>query len=332
MTDLARSDVSFPLADWILSHSGVPHNLSLSGMTGELTTVRRLLNDPRPGPSDPEDLRRALAQVHRVSRDRIVLTHGATESNALVATSWMRRRRAASGALLVRRPEYPPLGDGARALGFHPQRHPRGARGGVLSNPWNPEGRLWSSEDVLAWGGSLRNVLIDEIFREFTPGPGAASWHGGRVRFWVSSSFTKIYGADEIRLGYVIAPEEEAKNLEDLSALLLDPPARASVTAGLRLLRNRDRILQESRELFRRNLRILRDLVPGVPELAAPVWFDRGRGRLPSRRLSQAALKGGVLVGPGELFGDGRGVRICLTRRSFERDLRAYLKVRRRFL
>ncbi|MHB8352324.1 MAG: hypothetical protein ACYDFT_06545, partial [Thermoplasmata archaeon] len=58
----------------------------------------------------------------------------------------------------------------------------------------------------------------------------------------------------------------------------------------------------------------------------------RGEEGLDGDRLTRAALRAGVLVAPGTLFGDRTGVRVCLTRRSFPKDLASYLQVRQRFL
>jgi aspartate/methionine/tyrosine aminotransferase len=171
--------------------------------------------------------------------------------------------------------------------------------------------------------------LVDETFREFTPTPSITRRSGRGV--WVCRSFTKAYGADGLRVGYVVAPEEEAERFEAFHSLVLDSLPLHSVAAVRAIVRDRDRILAETRQRFRTNLAALRKAVPGTPELAAPVWFDRGSGEGDGDRFSRRALDAGVLICSGSFFGDPTGVRVCLTQRSFPRDLDAYLPLRERW-
>ncbi len=320
--------MSFPLADWILSHPGLPHDLAQSGMKGEIPRVGALLRSLRPG--DPGELRARLGHVLGIPSGRVVLTIGATTANSLVLLYLYRRLRARSGRRPragLRAPEYPPLWDTAEAAGFQVSGGLAHQDLAILSNPNNPEGTLRSPDALERETEGTSQVLVDETFREFTPARSLAA--RSRRGLWATGTFTKIYGADDLRLGYVVPPPEEAEAFRNEAELWVDRPPLASVGGALAILEDRERIVGEARGIFGKNLAYLRERVPDVPSLKAPVWFDRALGGARTLDLARAGVREGVLVCPGHYFRDPSGTRLCLTRRSFPRDLDAYLALRR---
>ena len=327
----------FPLADWIDAHPTAPHHLGHSGMVGELRATARWTAEPPP--ATEEELRGRLAAALGVAADRVFPTHGATEGYALVLLALRRSLRATGGPIRLRRllPEYPPLLRAAELVGFRPVGPGVPAAVAVFSEPNNPTGRRRGAAALLAAAGKVRAVVVDETFREFSPAPSIAA--PAREGIWTLGSMTKSYGADFLRVGYVVAPPEAVAGFAEIKGVLADNLPAASAAGAVALLRHRAEVLREARAIFAANRRALAralppEELPGGPPSAAPTWFDRGpRGRgLDGDRLARAALRTGVLVSPGSLFGDPAGVRVCLTRRSFPDDLRAYLEVRRRFL
>ena len=316
----------FPLADWVLGHPDVPHNLAVSGMKDALRSLPGILRS-RPE-ADPQALRRELARLHGVPSSRLFVTHGATEANALVLLFLARRllARGAKPRCFVPTPEYPPLTDAAAALGFEVTHTPAEAEAAVLSSPRNPSGLRVAFEELDRLADRDRPILVDQTFREFTEEPSAL--RSGIPDLWISGSFTKIYGADDLRVGYAIAPEADSVEFARLHGLLLDRLPPGSVSGALAILANRARLLQEARGIFRTNLAYLRRRIEGVPSLAAPVWLDHGPRGLEGDRLARRLLRAGILVCSGSFFGDPRGVRIALTRRSFPADLEQYLRYR----
>lgn len=314
--------MGFPLGDWIDSHPGLPHDLAQSGMGPTLERVRRALRSPEP--SDPDELRAELARGIGVSPERLFLTHGATEANAL-ALSYLVRQPGTRGRVprcAVPVPEYPPLGDAARLLGFRRVAAGEAAEVAVLSDPNNPRGQRWSDPAFHRIAGAARATLVDETFREFTDAPSRSARAGAGV--WTSGTFTKVYGGDGLRVGYLVVPEPDVVGFGAFHAIVTDRVALASVGAARAILRDRVAILAEVRERFESNRRALQRAFPGVPKLDAPVWFDRSEPPEDGERLAQDLLKAGVLVCPGSYFGDALGVRICLTRATFPEDLDAY--------
>ena len=326
-------DYPTPLAAWILAHPGTPHDLSLSGMLGALESTREILGQP-PQEGDPERLRALLAGQLGVDPSRLYLTHGAHEGNALVMLHLRRkvgvRRRGAGPTVCLPRAEYDQLRLAAAWTGFSEKGRPGAYDLRACSNPSNPLGVNLPREELEGSGDTGTSLLVDETFREFSDRPSLAQER--RPRLWVTGTFTKAYGADAIRIGWVVTPPGEAVAFASAHGLLLDRPAGASVGWAISLLEQRDRVLSEARGIFRRNEKVLREEFPDLPELSAPVAFDRLPRGVDTRRLAEKAVLQGVLVCPGGYFGDPSGIRLCLTRRSFPEDLRAYLEVRERLV
>ncbi len=317
----------FPLARWILDHAGIRHDLAQSGMRGVLGRSEAALRTPVEGES--AELRSTLAKLHGVPMDNLFLTHGGTEANGLVILFLLRslwRSLGRSPRVRLFFPEYPPLRDLALWGGARLARDREEPDLVLLSNPNNPSGVFRSSDEMQTLLAGPTPTLVDETFREFSDRPTLARHRAGQL--WVTGTFTKVYGADAIRVGFVVAPPGQGELFGGFQGLFLDTLPAASVKNALALLRDRSAILRESRELFRRNERILHHHLGGFPRLHAPVAFDRGPSGLPGDRLARLAVSRGVLVCPGSFFGEPSGVRLCLTRRTFARDLEAYLRVR----
>jgi histidinol-phosphate/aromatic aminotransferase/cobyric acid decarboxylase-like protein len=319
-------EMPFPLGEWIDSHADLPHNLGGSGMKGSLRTLANSFR--RLPPPDPERLRRELARSLGVPPDALFLTHGATEANALVLHHLSHGLRTTLGRtpwLRVERPEYPPIPDTAELAGFSVRESGRPADATALSAPRNPLGTPVGDGELEEISEGTRALLVDETFREFRDRPSAARLR--RPGVWVTGTFTKAFGADDIRVGWVGAPPDGVESFARYHGLATDRVATHSVAAALALLRDRRTILAESRGIVRANERALREAFPDLPPLGAPVWLDRG---VDGDRLARRAVRAGVLVCPGSFFGVPKAVRLGLTRRSFPSDLAAYLDLRRR--
>jgi histidinol-phosphate/aromatic aminotransferase/cobyric acid decarboxylase-like protein len=320
----------FPLGRWVDSHASVRHNLALSGMRGALKTVPRILRDPPEAES--EDLSTAIAHLHHVDPARVFLTHGAHEANFL-ALAYLTRggfHSRTAPTIRVEVPEYPPLSDIAHALGGPRVRQKSPGDIWLLSNPNNPTGRLWSAREILTKREATTSVIVDETFREFTEARSVIESRADGL--WVTGTFTKVYGADAIRVGWLIPPAQETEAYAPFHAVAADRIAVQSVHSATAILSARESVLREVRGIFARNLQAVHRAVGGTENLSGPIWFDRGRGELPGDRVQAEAIRRSILVCSGTFFGDPHGVRICLTRPSFPEDLDQYLAVRERFL
>jgi aspartate/methionine/tyrosine aminotransferase len=295
-------------------------------MSGQLRSTRRSLR--RPSRAEFADLKRALARALDVDHRRLSLTHGATESNSLalwfLARDLTRRlgRVPSAGFVL---PEYPPLLEVARIAGLRTEPTARPDLT-VVSDPNNPTGLRVDRTFLSEAFATRRATLIDETFREFTPG---RSWSTrDQAGLWCTGTFTKAYAADSVRVGWVVAPEESSLDFARFHGVLMDSLPEPSIRLAAALLRDRSKILGEARRIFFHNRSILAKPFPLARPIAAPLWFDRPPGPETGDDLARRAVTHGILICPGSFFGEGAGVRLTLTRRSFPRDLAAYLAVR----
>jgi histidinol-phosphate/aromatic aminotransferase/cobyric acid decarboxylase-like protein len=315
--------MKFPLADWIDEHNDCQHNLGTSGMRGSIRHPVPSAAEVRS--ADAGVLRREFAELLGVDAGRIFLTHGATEGNAAVLWFLARRYRGRRLRCRVRFPEYPPLFDVARWAGFELTGDREPATIAVVSQPRNPEGDLWSRDRLQTWADRARSLLVDETFREFAHRPSVARTHGAGV--WVTGTLTKFYAADDLRVGFVVAPEAERSSYERFHGLVFDEIPPASLAGALVTLRARERIRRDVERVLQRNRVAFAQAFPRSRLPQAPVFFDRNVDP-DGTSFANQCLSASVLVCPGSFFGDPSGVRLGLTRRSFPRDLAAYLRVR----
>lgn len=326
---LYREPMPFPLGEWIDSHPNCRHNLAESGMHGTISP-------PVPSAAEirgaSENLLRAeLAHALGVDARRLFLTTGASQANALAMLFIAGLRKGGTTAnCRFCPPEYPPLFDTARWAGFRLTTGAEEADFAVVSQPRNPEGDLWDRSRLLEWASGARSVLVDETFREFA---GASSVVGtDRPGLWASGSFTKFFGGDDLRVGFLVAPEESASDFARFHGLVTNRLAPSSVAGATRAFRERDRARRSVLRVLGANVTVARAAFPHLRPPQAPVMFDRPDSGETGDDLAGRALKASVLVCSGSFFGDPTGVRLCLTRRSFPADLAAYLAVRSRRL
>jgi len=315
----------FPLADWIDAHPECRYDLATSGMRGSVPPPPRPRG--RPGRELEEVLRQELADHLGVAARRVLLSHGASEANAWVLghLAGELRRSGVPPVLRVRLPEYPPLIDGGRAHGFRVVGESAPAEVAVVSRPRNPEGDLWTAEAIEGFSEGCRALIVDETFREFTRAPSMAL--AGQRRLWVTGSFTKFYGADEARVGYVVTPPEVPERFVRYVGLGSDEVAPLSCGMAIGLLRRFPEWRRAVHAVLDPNLGAFRRAYPGRPDPAAPLFLDRlARGS--GHRLAERCARASVLVAAGEFFGSRNAVRVCLTRRNFPAGLRAYLRIR----
>jgi histidinol-phosphate/aromatic aminotransferase/cobyric acid decarboxylase-like protein len=313
----------FPLADWIDDHAACRYSFGSSGMHG---VVRPRAPSARQLRTATEaELRARLADLLDVSADRVFLGPGATEANAWATWFLARRARGRVPRCRVEYPEYPPLFEGSRSAGFRLVDADQGrADLAVVSQPRNPVGDLWTRERFAAYAGSARATLVDETFREFSPAASVLRWRIPGV--WATGSFTKVYGADELRVGFVVAPESERLDFARFHGLVADELARYAVAGALATLDARTTILARVRRVVSRNQRAWRAVRPRGPALAASVVFDTPVAP-DGDALARRCARRSILVCPGSYFGSPSGVRLGLTRPSFPEDLRQYLEV-----
>ncbi|WP_411286236.1 Rv2231c family pyridoxal phosphate-dependent protein CobC [Lapillicoccus sp.] len=179
------------------------------------SAVSDLAHYPDPGPA-----RSALATLHGVPAECVLVVAGAAEAFTLVARLPWRRP-------LVVHPQFTAPEAALRASGHPVERLLLSAEDGfrlgervvgvppdvdlvVVGNPTNPTSRLHRPDEVLALVRPGRTVLVDEAFMDVVEAPGAprhsltrrAASSPGLV---VVRSLTKTFAIAGLRVGYVVA-------------------------------------------------------------------------------------------------------------------------------
>lgn len=110
-----------------------------------------------------------------------------------------------------------------------------GANLAIVVNPNNPDGRRYSSKDLLALLPRVDRLVIDESFVDAVPELSLAS-EAGRPGLLILRSFGKFYGLAGLRLGFAIGHAAEIGKLASASGPW--PISGAAIAIGCRALRD----------------------------------------------------------------------------------------------
>lgn len=250
--------------------------------------------------------------------------------------------------LLIEHPVYECLPAPARSLGLEvidlPRREEAGwaidveeaaslarrhkARGILLSNPHNPSGTVMKDEQLTRLADAVGSgcfLIVDEVYREWTPGEEHRTAGLARPNLFATSSLTKVWGFGSLRAGWAIAPEKVVhRALRALDHVSVVHPAPGDWIAGEVV--QRDGLLDDLLDRTREHLAAARMEVDGF--LAGPrggrirtvmppaggfaFWRIEGmEGDEAARRLRVEAK---VVTAPGGFFGAPDGMRVAWTR------------------
>ncbi len=279
-----------------------------------------------------------LGARYGVDPKRVVLVAGASEGHFLVQ---MLLRGKDGGDALCETPGYGPHRGVARAFPGDALELPRDPHGRLdfdrvydaaaahvrlvtLSDPHNPSGMPLDTNDVsklVRWADQRRvDIVIDEVFRECDPTrePGTwASLHPYRV--WSVSSVTKSFGLGSFRLGWVIAPADQAEALRRVQSYTTVNAPGPSVALTRPVLERADAVRAWTLEAMAKNRE--RFAKEGGWATAGTTAFVRPRVTGKKRAADAEPLDltdwckslladHGVAVVPGKFFGDASGFRI----------------------
>jgi aspartate/methionine/tyrosine aminotransferase len=283
------------------------------------------------------ELRSAIAQMHGVGVDHVLVSGGASLANytALSAIAGPEDR------ILVESPTYPVIAEIPR---FHRAEVVRIAR--RPEDGWQPRldeidvahgrpgkpaaalvlTRLHNPSCVDLDASFLRAlaqlaeekrfvVLFDEVYLDFVPG--ATPAHRLSRRFVSTGSLTKAYGFGPLRVGWVIGAPEILRPIQELSFYLQVDGVQFSQRVGVRVIEARERILARSRGIAARGRVIVDEWIRGrgdvswVPPAAGINGFVRfERLRETSELAARLRERDGVNIAEGEHFGHPGWARI----------------------
>ncbi len=259
-----------------------------------------------------------LSRIYKVEPDMITPT--VTGSAAIfLALLFIRQKSDQIGVLP---PEYPPIIEVSRSLGFdvktlRSHQIKRGDIAVALSIPKNPTGTvrklLQSVEELPAFWE--QPVFVDETFLEFTGKNPETSFEPGSSML-VSSSTTKYYGLTDLKVGWIFADEENTQWLGRAENLITPVMPQYPLWVSYQALKHKDYFDSIVSKRISANTKIVDDFVNDVEVLSwkkpegAPFGFIRtgSRGSVPL--CLDILLRTGILLGPGRYFGDDTGFRL----------------------
>ena len=263
------------LDEWVHRWTGVGTNLDISGMP---SPYQEFLPEVEWGQSPLELERRLLeliSSLYGVEEDRVALTFGAQNANSLAMMTQL-----SSGDLVVsERPIYEPMRVVAEALCSVidlPRRREndfaididelhslmRGASMLMITNLHNPTAAVLG-DDILATiaevvedRGAL--LLCDEIYREMSYHHPPRPAHDFPEVGVTTNGMTKLYGLGDLRVGWLIGPQEVAEAVDAARRAMAWNLPSHSMALAISALERKDWFRERMLELARGNLKLLK--------------------------------------------------------------------------
>ncbi len=269
-----------------------------------------------------EGIRNALAQLHDVAPERIVVGNGAAELLQAAAMALLEP----GDELLTPWPSYPlyPLmatraGGRPVAVDWHGRLEegigPR-TRLVVLCNPNDPTGHYTPAERVAELAASLPervHLVVDEAlvhFQDAEPMDAVLRLTDAFPRLLVVRTFSKVYGLSGLRAGYAVGSTASTTLLDAISPVLgVNALSQSAVTQALKIgageiARRREAVIHERHRLM--------DALSALPIRADPsqanfVWLSADG--VSGLALANALRAENVVVAPGGPLGADDHVR-----------------------
>ncbi len=193
----------------------------------------------------------------------------------------------------------------------------------VLSNLHNPTGSFDDSttlNDVLRAASQVgARVMVDEVYLEFLHARGVRSAACLSPNVLVTSSMTKAFGLDGLRLGWILAEPATAERIRRLNDLFSINTAHPSERIAARALAHADELLAESVALFARNIDLVDAFVRENDDLSwakprtGTVGFVQVARHDVDRLVDRLHAEFEVAVVPGRFFGAPEYFRISFS-------------------
>ncbi|MBN2409501.1 MAG: aminotransferase class I/II-fold pyridoxal phosphate-dependent enzyme, partial [Candidatus Aminicenantes bacterium] len=187
----------------------------------------------------------------------------------------------------------------------------------IVTNPNNPTGAVLSEEAMAAIVAGADRVgawiIADEVYQGAErEGPVSPSFWGKTERAVIVNGLSKAYGLPGVRIGWIAGPRDFIQKTwpyHDYTtispSILSDRIARSALSPG-----NRDRILERTRAILRRNYPLIDswlkrqpDLFSCVPPRAGAIAYARYHHEINSTELVNRLIREkSTLIVPGDHF------------------------------
>lgn len=299
-------------------------------------------------------LRQEISRLYdAIGPDQVLVHSGAEEAIFL----FMHAALAPGDHVIVHWPCYQSLHEVARSIGcevtFWQARQDRGwsldlddlmgcirphTRAVIINTPHNPTGWLMPRDEFCRLNRILdaQGLLLfsDEVYRELEYSeddrlPAACDLSERAVSLGVMS---KTYGLPGLRIGWVATRNADIANrmaaLKDYTTICNSGPSEVLAEIALR---HRQRLIRRNLDIITTNLKILDDFFQRqsatfswVRPKAGPIAFVRLSGREAECFCDEVVKREGVLLLPGNLYGDkGNHFRIGFGRQGMPAALKA---------
>ena len=314
-----------------LSHSGLQFDWDFDSIMDD-----DLANIAKHHIIDNIDPREFIAQKEGVSKDRVVVTHGATQALQVALLS-VGHNMDQDKIIAVESPSYAPVSQTANLLGYSTipvHRNPpedgfghwridKNEWSGVLENAsvlmftpilnpvgWDlhPDDRDWI---IRTCKENSVHIIADEVYSD------SMANHPDSVKIYDSgdhcisiNSLTKVHGLGSIRFGWLIASESVAKQAQDVFRTVEGMISSPSVRLAKAVFNKLDQPVNKITELREKNLPLLRELLQshGI-DWNEPEYGVFGAFKLPNDRNSlefvdNECAKESLLAVPGCMFSE----------------------------
>src|SRR3989440_9837672 len=270
------------------------------------------------------ELRRLIANRHRTSPKRVLVTTGATEANFLVNTSLVHPQ----DRVLVDVPIYSPLRDVPRGVGANVVEVPRDCQDGwrldldrwrksagrkarllVFANLNNPTSTALSRSDIRELADIVDecdgHVLVDETFRElaFDDTPPSVAEFGPRMI--ALSTVTKVCGLGTLRVGWIVGAPDLLDRFAGMKDYTTGGGSALSQTIATWALGRWDFFLRRAKRILDVNRKLAAEALREMPALQGDVP-SCGTVLFPHSTLDVAGLASRLLKRYGTVIAEGR--------------------------
>lgn len=286
-----------------------------------------------------EKLIKALSRSYKVKEDRIAVTTGTQNANFMFLLSCLDR----DGGLAMEAPSYSPITASVQALFSKVAEVPRtaasgykvdvgalwkalrgGAKGAAFTNLHNPSAKMLTGDEVreILEVAAEKDVLVlvDEIYREMchsAPPPGAYSLGDNGVS---TSGLSKLWGLGGLRVGWLIGPEEVARQVQEARAYATHHLPMRSMAVAIKAVAKKEWFRKRVLAIARRNLPVIEEWAAdeGRVNVTEPDGCLHFLVHLPpgldDERFAQQVFKRyRTAVCPGRYFGAEGSIRVTFS-------------------
>jgi len=265
------------LEEWFRHWRGVGTNLDISGAPSPYGEFSPDVEEGQDPIELEERLVEELSSLYGVEGERIALTFGAQNANALALLTQL----SSTDTIAMENPIYEPMRAVAERIcrvavlprirenDFVPDLEVldrllvSGSRLVMITNLHNPTAAMLGDEDLLAIADIVEDrgalLLCDEIYREMSYSSPPESVHRFQDVGISTNGVTKLYGLGDLRVGWLIGPPDVARSVELARLATASHLPSHSLAVTIAALEQRNWFRERMLALAEENLNVLKE-------------------------------------------------------------------------